>query len=59
MTCKTCKGKILQPGVSNKKCSICQGTGYITIRQGIMALQSICNGCQGTGNHNIKYCQTC
>lgn len=46
-TCATCQGSKSKPGTQPQKCRTCQGTGFMTIRQGMMVLRTPCNTCHG------------
>ena len=58
-SCNTCKGTKSSPGTKPQKCGICQGTGYMTMRQGIMMLRTECQNCNGEGVKITSPCKTC
>jgi len=58
-TCNTCKGSKSAPGTKPQKCGTCQGTGYMTMRQGIMMLRAECNSCHGEGVKITSPCKPC
>ncbi len=45
--CTVCSGTRAKPGSKAQKCSTCQGSGYMTIRQGIMIFKANCTACDG------------
>jgi molecular chaperone DnaJ len=58
--CNTCKG---EKGTDLKKCSYCEGHGYVTKVQrtilGSMERQYVCEHCDGAGKIPSKKCPTC
>ena len=57
--CGTCKGSKAKPGTKPQKCSTCQGTGFMTFRQGMMMLRTTCTSCNGEGVKITSPCETC
>ncbi len=57
--CSTCKGSKSKPGTQPQKCGTCQGSGYMSMRQGMMVLRAVCNSCQGEGKKITNPCTTC
>jgi molecular chaperone DnaJ len=45
--CTVCNGTRAKPGSKAQKCSTCQGSGYMTIRQGMMIFKTNCTACDG------------
>lgn len=47
--CGTCNGSRAKPGTTPTNCNSCNGTGVKSIKQGMMVMQTVCDGCQGQG----------
>ena len=62
-TCKTCGGNGAKPGTSPVKCKKCNGMGRIRTQTrtpfGMMANETVCPDCQGTGSVVIDPCKDC
>lgn len=57
--CTKCDGNGTADGLMHN-CTVCNGTGYQFIRQGMFAMQSTCNSCRGQGYAlNTKLCLVC
>jgi|LWDU01.1.fsa_nt_gi molecular chaperone DnaJ len=54
--CETCRGS---GGTGIKSCSLCGGSGFISLRQGMMIVQTLCKGCSGSGEAVKNACATC
>ena len=57
--CNTCKGSKAKPGTSPINCNSCNGTGFKTVKQGMMVMQTLCEGCQGQGTKIKDLCPSC
>ena len=57
--CSNCKGSKSKPGTKPQKCGTCQGSGFMTFRQGMMAIRTACNSCLGEGKKITHPCGTC
>lgn len=57
--CGTCNHTGIKKGTKIKKCTKCNGTGYIRIKQGIFSIQQQCYTCNGTGSRIEEYCTNC
>lgn len=57
--CRTCNGSKAKPGTQPQTCKTCKGTGYISIRQGMMVFRTVCNACNGEGKIITSPCNTC
>ena len=62
-SCKTCGGNGAKPGTSPVKCKKCHGTGRIRPQTGppfgMMANESVCPDCQGSGSVVVDPCKDC
>ena len=58
-TCHPCKGSGAEPGHSPKNCTSCQGSGYINISQGFIAIKHPCPSCHGRGSIITVNCRNC
>jgi len=57
--CKTCKGTKMKPGSKKSTCNVCRGSGKITMQQGMMIFQQVCNVCNGEGFKISNPCVDC
>ena len=57
--CSPCKGSGAEPGHTPKGCSSCQGSGYINISQGFIAIKHPCPTCHGRGSVITVQCRQC
>ena len=54
--CETCKGS---GGTGVRSCGLCGGSGYVTIKQGVMIVQTLCRTCEGVGETVENACAPC
>jgi molecular chaperone DnaJ len=63
LNCKSCSGTGAKDKESIKKCSGCDGTGIVTIRQntvmGVHIQQHACSKCSGSGKEITEACNSC
>lgn len=57
--CTTCHGSGCNNGSQPTVCSHCNGTGKVTMRHGMMAIQQVCPSCHGEGFIIADPCQKC
>jgi len=61
--CEDCSGSGAEKGTSAQTCSVCRGTGRISVSQrtpfGVMQTQRACDRCGGRGKTIEKPCKTC
>jgi molecular chaperone DnaJ len=57
--CTVCNGTRAKPGTKAQKCSTCHGSGYLTIRQGMMIFKTNCSSCYGEGVKVTNPCTNC
>ena len=57
--CSSCRGNRCKQGTSPISCNSCGGTGYKTVKQGMMAMQTVCDSCGGEGSKIKDYCPSC
>ena len=57
--CGACKGTGDTKETSIKTCTTCNGTGTVTLRQGMMAMQTTCHTCGGKGKIKVNPCRKC
>lgn len=61
--CSECKGSGAAAGTTAETCSVCHGTGRVTVQQrtmmGIMQTQTTCQNCRGTGKVVKTPCRNC
>ncbi len=57
--CTPCKGTGATKGTYKRKCGTCDGTGSVTYQQGMMAVQTTCHECNGTGAIQVNPCRPC
>lgn len=61
--CPDCNGSGAAPGTSPETCSVCHGTGRVTVQQrtfmGMMQTQSTCQSCRGRGKIVKTPCKNC
>ena len=62
-SCSACNGSGAKPGTSPVKCKKCNGSGRIRTQQrtpfGMMANESVCPDCRGSGSVIIEPCREC
>merc|ERR1712139_539780 len=54
--CGECNKTGVKKGTKIKKCTQCNGTGQIRIKQGIFSIQQQCHHCNGSGSKIEEYC---
>jgi molecular chaperone DnaJ len=57
--CTTCGGSGAEPGTSPVTCPQCQGTGQVSVNQGLFQMAQTCPQCAGAGSVIEHPCQTC
>jgi len=57
--CTVCDGTRAKPGTKPQKCTTCQGSGYMSIRQNMMTFKTTCSSCGGEGSKISSPCMTC
>jgi len=57
--CSTCNGSKSKPGTQPQKCGTCQGSGFMTLRQGPMVMKMPCQTCHGEGKKIVHPCTPC
>ncbi|MEC7870421.1 MAG: J domain-containing protein [Bacteroidota bacterium] len=57
--CNSCKGTGSTKQTYEKVCGECMGTGFLTIRQGMMTMQTQCGKCSGSGKIKVNPCRAC
>lgn len=57
--CDVCNGSGSEEGSGRVNCSMCQGSGAVTQRQGFFVMQTTCPKCRGEGSKLEKPCKEC
>src|SRR4051812_5284865 len=57
--CATCGGSGAEPGTSPVTCPQCQGTGQVSVNQGLFQMAQTCPRCAGSGTVIEHPCHTC
>ena len=57
--CQACRGTGAKAGTTPHVCSLCQGTGQITLNQGGFAIPEVCPECHGRGLTVDDPCPVC
>jgi molecular chaperone DnaJ len=57
--CSTCGGSGAEPGTSPVTCPNCQGTGQVSVNQGLFQMAQTCPRCSGSGTVIEHPCHTC
>ena len=57
--CDTCSGSGAAPGSQPEPCRYCGGTGRVVQSRGILAIQSTCPSCNGSGKVIRRPCPSC
>lgn len=61
--CQDCHGSGAAPGTTTDTCTVCHGTGRVTVQQrtimGMMQTQTTCTNCRGTGKIVRTPCKNC
>jgi molecular chaperone DnaJ len=58
-TCEACGGTGATPGTSERRCTMCQGTGSVRARQGLFVVERPCPACGGRGSVLEDPCRAC
>jgi molecular chaperone DnaJ len=58
-TCEACSGTGATPGTSERRCTMCQGTGSVRARQGLFVVERPCPACGGRGSVLEDPCRAC
>ena len=58
-TCPSCKGTKAKSGTSPVRCTVCSGYGILLDQRGPVAVQVMCDKCQGTGTTIKHPCPPC
>ncbi|XP_050210587.1 chaperone protein dnaJ GFA2, mitochondrial [Mercurialis annua] len=59
VSCETCRGEGVPPGVKPQMCKRCKGTGMVTQNNLLGIIQFTCNQCGGTGQTVSSFCRSC
>lgn len=59
VNCDLCKGRGAESEKDIKKCSTCQGSGYMQQSRGFFSMTSTCPDCHGSGTVITKPCSQC
>lgn len=59
VTCESCRGSGARKGTTPRKCSHCDGSGYVTRQDGAFGFTEPCKECRGTGQIIDDPCSDC